>query len=210
MGGERGKIKGKRGGWSATAKGMWGFIWESNRDTQTRRADVWTLIKHNTQGRWCLEDWFMNTIDEKDPFQDFLKNWLNWTLQYLCPLTTNDRGQSSQSAFWRKTWKAIRAMRRGGNCGTVIWKENWAVVFLFCLCFSWESVGETGLPGFDECNYALKSAAGVNSLPSQLALVARTLRLCLPQLRAHRQGLQTRTHSVSSQQTSHRYRAAAL
>lgn len=36
-------------------------------------------------------------------------------------------------------------------------------------------MGETGLPGLDECNYILKSAAGVNSLPSQLALVARAL-----------------------------------
>lgn len=71
-------------------------------------------------------------------------------------------------------------------------------------------MGETGLPGFDECNYALKSAAGVNSLPSQLALVAHSLRLCLPQLCAHRQGLQTCTHTVSSPQTSHSYRAVAL
>lgn len=36
-------------------------------------------------------------------------------------------------------------------------------------------MGEAGLPGLDECNYDLKSAAGVNSLPSQLALVACTL-----------------------------------
>lgn len=71
-------------------------------------------------------------------------------------------------------------------------------------------MGETDLTGFDECNYVLKSAAGVNSLPSQLALVARSLRLCLPQLSAHRQGLQTRTHTVSSPQTSHRYRPTAL
>lgn len=71
-------------------------------------------------------------------------------------------------------------------------------------------MGETGLPGFDECNYALKSAAGVNSLPSQLALVARSLRLCLPQLSAYRQGLQIHTHTLSSPQTSHRYRATAL
>lgn len=36
-------------------------------------------------------------------------------------------------------------------------------------------MGETGLPGLDECNYALKSAAGVNSLHSQLAIAACTL-----------------------------------
>lgn len=71
-------------------------------------------------------------------------------------------------------------------------------------------MAETDLPGFDECNYALKSAAGVNSLSSQLALVAHSLHLCLPQLYAHRQGLETSTHSVSSPQTSHCYRATAL
>lgn len=71
-------------------------------------------------------------------------------------------------------------------------------------------MGQTGLPGFDECNYALKSAAGVNSLPSQQALVACSLRLCLPQLFAYRQGLQTRTHTARSPQTSHCYRATAM
>lgn len=64
-----------------------------------------------------------------------------------------------------------------------------------------------GLPGLDECNYALKSAAGVNSLPSQLALVARTLPVFVysPRLDARRQGLQTCMQTGSSQQTSHRY-----
>lgn len=54
-------------------------------------------------------------------------------------------------------------------------------------------MGATGLPGLDECNYALKSAAGVNSLPSQLALVARALPVFVysPRLDARRQGLQT-------------------
>lgn len=71
-------------------------------------------------------------------------------------------------------------------------------------------MGETGLPGFDEGNYALKSAAGVNSLPSQLALFARILSLCLPQHHTQRQGLQTCTHAVHSQQTRHRYMPTAL
>lgn len=58
-------------------------------------------------------------------------------------------------------------------------------------------MGETGLPGFDECNYAITSAAGVNSLPSQLALVARALRLRLPQLHATQTGpADTHTHCM--------------
>lgn len=54
-------------------------------------------------------------------------------------------------------------------------KDTEAVVyFFFCLkffcsvfCLSYKSVGEASLAGFDECNYAITSAAGVNSLHSR-------------------------------------------
>lgn len=85
-------------------------------------------------------------------------------------------------------------------------KPQW--FFLLSFCLSQKSVGEMGLPGLNVCNYALKSAAGVNSLPSQLTLVARTL--CLHQLDARRQGLQTCMHTGSSQQTSQCYRLKEL
>lgn len=47
-------------------------------------------------------------------------------------------------------------------------------------------MGEAGLPGLDECNYALKSAAGVNSLPSQLVLVALSVFVYPNSMRADR------------------------
>ncbi len=40
--------------------------------------------------------------------------------------------------LWLKTEKDIKndSVVCSGNCGMVIWKENEAVVFLLCLCFS--------------------------------------------------------------------------